>query len=381
MTNRIAGPGQGLPVPANLYPASLYNGAPFGEQTNELSLAPGDMLPVPAGEWWVGLDAYAKIVYKDPVTGSLRWGPSGQPGSPRMHYVRSDGFNVLVANLTGCLVGGVVTGSSAGWTAATTISANLGGSTWLPVIGGALSTTASITNSGGGYGVPPIVIAPAPPAGGIPSTWVATIGSGTVSGLTCIDQGGGYTSSTITLSIIPSPLDPNVVAGNAITNATAFVTLTGAGSLVGVVCTNPGAALSAVPTLTATGAGTATIAPLWLTVASSLSVSGGGAGYSTTVGWSSFGGYPNATDILTQPTWDQANFLPRPLAALSTVTSAGGTIVTGAPQKTIDKGLFLVTAAKDSPVAFAESASIPSTVGTLVITLGSTNSTVILQPA
>lgn len=381
MANRISGPGLGLPVPARLYPATLLNGAPNPENTNSMALGAGDTMPVPSGEWLIGLGPYTIVQELDPITGTWRNITGGNIAPGGLEYVRSDGFNLRVANLTGCVIGAVITGSSAGWVqGTTTISANLGGSTWQAVVGGALSTTISISTVGAGFGIAPIVIAPAPASPGIPSNIVATIGSGTVSGMTMIDQGAGYSGSTVTLTVIPNPSDPNLAAGLGITLATAVTATTGSGSLTGALCTNSGAPLTAVPTITATGAGTATLAPLWLVCASSLSITAGGSQYSTTVGLSSFGGAPLATDILKNPTFDLTGFTPRALQAIATVTSAGGTIATGAPFLTIDKGLFLVTAAKDSPIGFFETAgATPGTIATLAITLGSTSDVVMLN--
>ena len=90
---------------------------------------------------------------------------------------------------------------------------------------------------------------------------------------------------------------------------------------------------------------------------------------------------PLATDQLRQPTFDLTNFVPRSLTAIATVTSAGGTIATGAPFLTVDKGLYLVTAAKDAPLGVITSNSTtPGTIGTLVITLGSASDVVMMNP-
>ncbi len=98
------------------------------------------------------------------------------------------------------------------------------------------------------------------------------------------------------------------------------------------------------------------------------------------MGITSFGGAPLATDILKNPTFDLTGFTPRALQAIATVTSAGGTIATGAPFLTIDKGLFLVTAAKDAPIGFFETAgATPGTIATLAITLGSTSDVVMMN--
>ena len=106
MTQRIAGPGLGLPLPQNLYPSELY-GAPPDTPSNKIALAPGDTLPIPAGDWFINLGQYCIIQFLDPITNTWSMGPNAawQGGHK---FVVSDGFNVRVANLTGCMVAAVV---------------------------------------------------------------------------------------------------------------------------------------------------------------------------------------------------------------------------------------------------------------------------------
>ena len=92
MTQRIAGPGLGLPLPQNLYPTQLNN-APPDVSTNRIALAPGDTLPIPAGDWFVNLGQYCVFQFLDPVTNIWNMGPNAawQGGH---QFVVSDGFNV-----------------------------------------------------------------------------------------------------------------------------------------------------------------------------------------------------------------------------------------------------------------------------------------------
>lgn len=379
MANIISGPGLGLPLPNNLYPSSLYNGAPFGENTNRLALAPGDAIAVPSGEWWVQPSPHVAVQWLDPITGSWRFGNGGDIGLGLGvgGYVRSDGFNVRVANLTGCVVGARVKATSAGWVqATTTITSSTGNSTWQAIVGGALGTP-TISAHGSGYGIPPILIAPAPPNPGIPAQFTATISGGTVSAVTTIDQGAGYTASTVTLTVLTDPQDPNFLAGSAITAATIVVPVGSAGSITGAICTNPGAALSALPTLTASGAGSsATISPLWLVAASSISVSTAGGGYDSLVALSSFGGGPGIADAYTRA-GELYNFIPRPISGV--VTATAGALTTGAPAHTWDPGVFLVTQASDDPTAWLIGNTPATTVGAAAITLGGVNGSAVLQ--
>ena len=115
MTQIISGPGVGLQLPAYLYPTELYN-APYDFSNNYMTLAPGDAIPVPAGRYWIELGAVAVLQYPDPVTGIWRGFESGRAGG---QSVDSNGFNLRVANLTGCPVAAVVQAGGTGYSQAT----------------------------------------------------------------------------------------------------------------------------------------------------------------------------------------------------------------------------------------------------------------------
>ena len=135
MSQYIAGPGLGLPIPQNLYPHNLNN-APYDTSSSKVCLSPGDTLPVPAGDWLVNMGQYLVLQYLDPVSGGWTMGPNAawQGGH---YFVVSDGFNVRVANLTGCPYSATVTSYGSGYAqATTTISPTPGNSTWLPIVGG-----------------------------------------------------------------------------------------------------------------------------------------------------------------------------------------------------------------------------------------------------
>ena len=105
----LSGPGLGLPLPQFLYPSELQN-APNDAPTNRLQLAGGQTWVIPAGNWYITLGNSSIIQYLDPITGTWTMGPSpAWTGS--ITYVKSDGFNVRIANLTGCPVSATVTTS------------------------------------------------------------------------------------------------------------------------------------------------------------------------------------------------------------------------------------------------------------------------------
>lgn len=370
MAGPLAGAGQSLPYPQTLYPAGLLNGAnpPAG---NHQTIAPGQSIAVPRGNFWVDVGAYAVLQYLDPVLGAWRGLNSARPG-PQL-VTGSDGFNFRVANMTGCAVGAIVTnGGSAYVQGSTTVTPSAGNSTWQPVVGGRLNPTISISAAGTGYTIPPLVFIPPPPSPGYGATAIAVLSSGTVSSITVVNVGAGYQTAP-PISVYPNPTDPAFLSGAITSNATAVATLTGSGTLSAVICTNAGSSFATVPSLTIAGAGTsaaATIVPMWTAIGQA--ISSGGAGYTTGGAITTVGGVPSATPAYTNPSYELTGYIPRP-AMIGIAAAGGGTITTIGT--VIDSGLFLGT-----PVVFTVGGA-PSTSATIAVTLGSVNATVILQPA
>ena len=392
MTQRIAGPGLGLPLPQNLYPTQLNN-APPDVSTNRIALAPGDTLPIPAGDWFVNLGQYCVFQFLDPVTNIWAMGPNAawQGGH---QFVVSDGFNVRVANLLGCPLTASVTSYGSSYVqATTTITATPGNSTWVPIVGGQLTPT--IISAGAGYGVAPEIFIPAPaPAannangvGGIQASAWANISSGTLtlaSGVSMTNPGAGY-SSSFTIALLPSPTDPNLSTG--ITMATVVFSVTGSGSLTGALCTNPGAPLSNPNqfTLTVAGAGTqATVVGNVLQTVTAASVTGAGSGYGTVSALlTTVGGVPAAGTITNSPEYLGLAWRPRPAnIALAVTAAANGTLATQVGT-IYDGGLFLTNSAPAT--VFATTPTTATTVAvvgaTLSMTMGSRPDIVTLQPA
>jgi hypothetical protein len=389
MTQKINGPGAGLPLPQNLYPSELTN-APYDTPTNQIALAPGDTLPIPAGEWFVNTGNYCVVQYLDPVTNTWSMGPNAAWNGGHM-FVVSDGFNYRVANLLGCPVSAVVAAPGSSYVqASTTITPTPGNSTWLPIIGGAL--TATVTSAGAGYGIAPEVFIPAPPpaannangVGGIPATAFATITNGTLtlaSGCSMMNAGAGYTTP-FTVALQPCPTDPNLSTG--ITLATVVFSLTGTGSLTGALCTNPGAPLSNPNqiTLTIAGAGTgASLSANVLQTVTAASVSGAGTGYGTVSAvLTTVGGVPAAGSVMSPYSLGLA-WRPRPAQVGLAVTAAG---TLGTQVGTIyDGGLFLTSTAPgfallQQPITATTQAYVGATIA---LTMGSRPDFVHIQPA
>lgn len=393
MPTPLSGPGVGLPLPQNLYPSELFN-APYDASTNRLALAAGDAWTVPAGTWFINTGLYSVLQFLDPVSGM--WSEGANAAWIGGHvYVKSDGFNVRVANLTGCPVSASVVGTGSNYVQATTqvVPTPGNGSTWLPIIGGALALangTISTLTAGAGYGVAPLVIFPAPPpaaqnpngVGGIAASGYAQISSGTVSGISLTNAGAGYVSG-VTVTLLPSQFDPNINVG--ITLATAVFSLTGSGQLRGALCTNNGAPLADPNgfTLTVSGAGTggSLVGNVMQTVTAA-SVSGAGSGYGTVSALlTTVGGAPLAGSIAASPNALGLSWRPRPAQVGLAVTGAGGTIATQTGS-IYDGGLF-VTSAKPAFVLAGQPLAGTQTVvaATIALTMGNSPDIITVQPA
>lgn len=388
MAGPISGPGIGLPLPQNLYPSQLLN-APYDAPTNKLALAPGESWVVPRGNWLVSLGQYLIIQVYDPVTNS--WVISSSAAYNRgNHYVRGDGFNIRIANMTACPVAAVVAALGSGYVqASTTIVPTPGNSTWSPIVGGRLAVSGgTLVSNGAGYGVAPIVLIPAPPGpsnnangvGGFAASAFATIASGTVSGVTLNHPGAGYPTAPVAV-IVPSPFDPNLSTG--ITQATVAFSLTGAGQISGAICTNSGAPLSNPNqiTLTIAGAGSSgSLTAISIQSITAASVSGQGLGYGTISALlSTVGGVPPQGSLL-DPYSLYLAWEPRP-AQVGLTVGATGTLGTqlGA---IYDGGLFLTNTAPNFVLITQPTAAttVSLTAATIALTMGGITDIAVVQP-
>jgi hypothetical protein len=250
MSNIIAGPGQGLPLPQGLSPAALV-GAPFTPPTNQMSLQAGQSVIIPAGTWIVsGSGDVSALQYLDPVSG--QWADLSEVGAPWITTIRSDGVNFRVANLSGVATGATVTAPGSGYNAPPTlVTPSAGNSQWQAIVGGSLGVVTMVAG-GANYGIPPIVMVQLPPPPGVGAAGIAVLTAGAVTGITWVNTGAGYTFPP-NISLVPAPNDPSI---GVIQAASATVVLAGAGQVTGVVLKNGGMALAAEPTLTITGQGT-----------------------------------------------------------------------------------------------------------------------------
>lgn len=381
MTQGLAGPGLGLPLPQNLYPSELNN-APYDFATNSICLAPGQNLVIPAGDWFVSMGGYLVFQYKDPVTG-LWTMSSGAPYNRGAQFVKSDGFNVRIANLTGCPVGAFIASQGASYVQSTTTVTAVGStSTWQPIVGGALAFTGgSVASVGAGYGIAPLLIIPMPPnasnnangVGGIPASGYVGISSGTVvlTGVTFTNPGAGYPTAPANLSLLPVPTDPNLASG--ITLATAAFSLTNSGQLTAVLCTNNGAPITPTAiTLTVAGAGvTGTVSAVVMQTITAATVSGAGVGYGAGAPVFATGGVPPQGTITNNPDALYLAWFPRP------VNITFGAATSAAPGTVYDGGLFLAA----PTAAFPPTLGASGTVATVAFVMGSKPDIAKIQPA
>lgn len=375
MPQPLSGTGQGLAYPQGLYPNALFGGE-YGAATNILTLAPGEALPIRAGRFMIDPGKYGSVQYLDPVT--QLWTLLRDANASQSLNVWSDGFNLRVANLTGCPVSAVITngGNNAYVQGTTVVTPSAGNSTWQPIVGGAVNLTVSITSvtggaqGGSGYGIAPLVFFDAPPSPGVQATGVAVLSSGSVSSITVTNQGAGYTIAP-GIAIFPNPADPNYTSGSIVT-AAAVCSLTGAGSVTAVICTNSGAPVASTMSLTITGAGaSATANPLFLQTTTSVTVGNAGAGYGTfTALTTTGGGNTVASPSFTNPVIQLYEFVPRQAQIALAMSGTGITSVTSI----VDGGLFLST-----PIAAPITNGIVTTISTLTIVLGSANTTLRIQ--
>jgi hypothetical protein len=387
----LSGPGLGLQLPQYLYPTELTN-APYDMPGNKVALGPGEQLPIPAGTWYVTLGFYLVLQFLDPVTGVWVMGTSAAYSRSQV-YVKSDGFNVRVANLTGCPTGAVIFALGTNYVQATTTVSVVGGggSLWQPIVGGGLGFSSVVTaNAGAGYGVPPIVLIPPPsPAannpngvGGVPASGYCGIANGTVSGFTFTNTGAGYATAP-TPVVLPNPTDPNINVG--ITAATLSFSLVTGGGLTACLCTNNGAPLSNPNSITLTVAGAGSGGSLTVfsmqTVTAASVTTGAGLGYGTVSALlTTVGGVP-PTGSIVNPEQNRIAWLPRPAQVGIAVTGAGSV----APQvgTIYDGGLFNTNAVPNFVME-----TTPGLAGTgsvnvlgLALTMGSAADIVTLQPA
>ena len=312
-----------------------------GQPTDVISLKAGTAYTIPAGAYVLQLGLYSKLQVRDPVTTQFQ---TQSPGANGFTFVNSDGVNYRVVNGTGCPIGAIITtaGSGMSATAPPAVTVSAGGSTWTPIIGGALSTTITVNNGGSNYTYPPIVQIAAPSQGPNPSptgpglcaSATCALTSGAVSSVTVKNQGAGY-------SVAPQITFINDARDTTGSGAVASASLTGSGTLTGLVVNDFGSVQTSVPTLTfASGGSAATVIMDWTVTAATLTNAGSGYVHSSSVRITSTGGLVAGSSALTNPYSTTGMFVPRPTDIYIT-TDGSGILQTG--QIVQDGGRFQAT--------------------------------------
>lgn len=310
-----------------------------GQATNEVSLQAGACYVPKAGAWFVRLGPYCALQQLDPVLNiwmSIGADGATPPASQGVggtveRYFNTDGVNWRIANQTGCVVGALLTNGGTGYTSAPTCTVSSGSAVFSCIVGGAVSTTVTVNNSGSNYTYPPIVEFDAPPAGGIPATGHASI-SGTTISVTVDNQGAGYAfAPTVYLTN-----DPRDSTGGG---ATATATLTGAATVTGVLVTDHGTAVTSVPTLSFTGGGgssaAATALMCWTITAYVVATAGSGYLGATII--TGYGGFPTTAAAYTNVATQKNLVRTRP-ATIEAALSGVGITATG--QIVDDGGIY-----------------------------------------
>ncbi len=226
------------------------------------------------------------------------------------------------------------------------------------------------------------LILDAPPVGGIQATASAAISAGAITAVTIRDQGAGYVTSP-RMYFLSDPRDPN----NPVTNpgvttgitpigtvsydfagaqagyVDGIATITGSGTIAAVVATDPGNAVTALPTLSFSGGGgasaAATVVMNWSITG--FSVTGGGGGYSSSFIMLLAGGQTAATPTHANPEIEQGITQIR-AANISGTAAAGAISGTGT---VIDGGIGY----QDVPVGVFVG-GVVTTAGTATVTVG-----------
>lgn len=312
-------------------PFGAFN--PYQGVSNTIALAPGEeyTLGPEAGWYEVVLSPYHLLQYLDPNMAAYRSLGSGVLGG-QPQYVYSDGVRVRIVNQTGAPVGALLTNGGTGYTSAPTVAASAGGSTWRALLGGAVNTSVTVTAAGQNYTYAPICFIDPPQRGGIQATAIATLSSSAVSSVTIIDQGAGYINPP-NITFLNDPREINSLTLTDGYGAAAALSLTGAGTVTGVLCINVGTAgLTALPTLTFSGGGgtgaAATALMNWTITAYAAGTAGAGLA-GTVARITAEDAFPTTAPAYTNVT-TQKNLVFTRSADIKAPISAGGITATGA---------------------------------------------------
>lgn len=349
--------------------------------TNVETLTAGTTRLLPAGQLIVQTGPYTFMQWFDSV--KQAW--TGLSPASETNVIHSDGSNYRLANLTGCVIDAWLTNAGSGYTSAPTVAFSAGSATAVAIMGQVISTTVTIVNGGSNYSVPPRVVIDAPNKGqtstpGIQAQGYATITNGVVTSITITDQGAGYGSITgvggfqPTVTLATDPSDPNLTSSTTpITPATATLSLTGAGTVNGLIVTYQGVPQTAVPTISFSGGGgtAAAASAIMAFTVTGQTVSSGGTGFSTGTMYTTSGGFFNESSTAYLLT-NRPEMLTRNSFGVANLTGSAITSFT-----IEDGGLF---EAIPNPVVINANASGSSGLVLPAPTVGGVTDWIIVQP-
>lgn len=331
----------------------------FGPRTTAfppipVTLQSGGVFNIPSGQYQVTPGAYTFFQSFDPT--AQIWRPYSTPTQSDSYVITSDGYNYRLANLTGTVVGAVITNAGSGYTngiyppasqlgtaAAPSVTFAAGGGSVLArgtlIVGGAIPTAAGnyTITAGSGYTFPPIVQISPPPAGGVQATATATISAGAVTAITITNQGAGYTAAP-TITLVTNPLDTTGIGAAVVTSST--FALAGSGTVTAITIPINGAGMTSVPAISfspaSTTAATAIMCFTITTGVAQTSASNLGTG---NIGFA-LGGVTAGTPTLTNPAISTGLFVPRvAMTAFNTTASGGITFLDGGLHQTVPAGI------------------------------------------
>ena len=330
-----------------------------------VTLQGGQYTVLPAGQYLVMPGKYTFFQWYDPV--STTWKNFQTPTQSGPYYISSDGYNYRLANMTGCVVGAVVTnGGTANtakngfWAAGSSLTSGVVATTTTPssgvaatfnaIVGGNVSTTVTVSTAGSGYVLPPLVTFSEPPQGGLQATGYATLtSSGGLSSITVKNQGAGYTTApTVTVTALPG--DP----GTGATATAVLDTTTNTGKLVALTMATNGELYTSVPTITISGlAGSPAATAIMCFAITTVATVSGATHYGDGNVLSFAGAVTAGSNTTTNPDYTTGIFTPR-MAYCAYSTSA-----TLASPVLIDAGLQQVDASNQGVVSWASDGTIP----------------------
>jgi hypothetical protein len=321
-----------------------------------ITLTSGGAYMIPSGQYMLFLGRYSFLQFWDPIVNIWRNCQTGVNASA--FPVISDGANFRLANLTGTVVGAVVTNGGTGYTngiyyptgypiannpnavvqagtaAAPSATVAAGGGTVLGlfnvVVGGSINTTVTITTAGTNYTKAPTLVVSNPPAGGVPATMTCTISGGAINAVTVRNEGAGYITAP-TVTVVNDPDDTTGAGGVLTVNAT----LTNSGKIIALTPAQYGAGMTSVPAITFAPASTTAATAIMCFTATTVTWTGPNHGTNGNFGM--IGSTITAgSSITTNPVITTDAFIPRlGYTAMSTATSPTTTTI-------VDGGLHQV---------------------------------------